>query len=81
MVNGKFHEGTQNNESEHDHINEFSCDCEKVKHCDSDGCDRYRAQLGILELFGKIEYDPDYDYKAARQDKRREIWIPDDWIE
>jgi len=28
---------------------------------------RRRKQLQILELFGKIEYDPDYDYKAARK--------------
>ncbi|MCC6620185.1 MAG: type II toxin-antitoxin system VapB family antitoxin [Deltaproteobacteria bacterium] len=28
-----------------------------------------RKQLGILELFGKIEYDPEYDYKKARQRK------------
>jgi metal-responsive CopG/Arc/MetJ family transcriptional regulator len=25
-----------------------------------------RKQLGILELFGTIEYDPEYDYKVAR---------------
>ena len=25
-----------------------------------------RKQLKILELFGKIEYDPDYDYKRDR---------------
>lgn len=25
-----------------------------------------RKQLGILELFGTIEYDPEYDYKATR---------------
>jgi Arc/MetJ family transcription regulator len=25
-----------------------------------------RKQLKILELFGKIEYDPDYDYKRGR---------------
>jgi len=29
-----------------------------------------RKQLRILELFGTIDYDPDYDYKAARQRKR-----------
>jgi Arc/MetJ family transcription regulator len=28
---------------------------------------RRRKQLQILELFGKIEYDPDYDYKAWRK--------------
>lgn len=26
-----------------------------------------RKQLGILELFGPIEYDQDYDYKADRE--------------
>jgi len=26
-----------------------------------------RQQLGILELFGKIDYDPEYDYKKARR--------------
>ena len=25
-----------------------------------------RKQLKILELFGKIEYDPEYDYKLDR---------------
>ena len=28
---------------------------------------RRRKQLQILELFGKIEYDPDYDYKIRRK--------------
>ena len=27
---------------------------------------RHRQQ-GILEMFGKVHYDPDYDYKAARK--------------
>lgn len=26
----------------------------------------HRNQLKIIELFGTIDYDPDYDYKAAR---------------
>jgi len=26
-----------------------------------------RKQAGILELFGKLDPDPDYDYKKARQ--------------
>jgi Arc/MetJ family transcription regulator len=26
-----------------------------------------RKQLKILELFGTIEYDPEYDYKKQRQ--------------
>jgi Arc/MetJ family transcription regulator len=25
-----------------------------------------RSQKGLLELFGKIDWDPDYDYKAER---------------
>jgi Arc/MetJ family transcription regulator len=28
-----------------------------------------RKRLRILELRGKIDYDPDYDYKAARSRK------------
>ena len=31
---------------------------------------RLKEQLKILELFGTIDYDPDYDYKAARKKKR-----------
>ena len=27
---------------------------------------RVRKQRQILDLFGKIDYDPDYDYKAER---------------
>jgi hypothetical protein len=30
------------------------------------------GQMQILELFGKVEYHPDYDYKARRRMKRRE---------
>jgi hypothetical protein len=26
-----------------------------------------RRQRGVLELFGKLEWDPGYDYKAERQ--------------
>jgi len=29
---------------------------------------KHRRQLGILELLGRIEYDPDYDYKARRRE-------------
>jgi Arc/MetJ family transcription regulator len=29
-----------------------------------------RKQLGILELFGTIDYDPEYDYKAERKRQR-----------
>ena len=32
---------------------------------------RRRKQLKILELFGKIDFDPSYDYKAERRRKRR----------
>jgi Arc/MetJ family transcription regulator len=28
---------------------------------------QHRKQLGILELFGTIEYDEQYDYKMQRQ--------------
>ena len=31
---------------------------------------RRRKQLGILKLFGTIDYDPSYDYKAERRRKR-----------
>jgi Arc/MetJ family transcription regulator len=30
---------------------------------------RLRQQMKILELFGKVEYDKDYDYKAQRRRK------------
>ncbi len=30
---------------------------------------RRREQAKVIDLFGKIDYDPDYDYKAQR--KRR----------
>ena len=29
-----------------------------------------RKQLRITQLFGKIDYDPNYDYKAERRRKR-----------
>lgn len=29
-----------------------------------------RKQLGILKLFGRIDYDPRYDYKRTRRMKR-----------
>lgn len=32
---------------------------------------RRRKQLKILDLFGKIDFDPSYDYKAERRRKRR----------
>jgi len=31
---------------------------------------RRRKQLDILKLFGTIDYDPSYDYKAERRRKR-----------
>jgi Arc/MetJ family transcription regulator len=31
---------------------------------------RRRKQMRILELFGKIDFDPNYDYKAQRRRKR-----------
>jgi Bacterial antitoxin of type II TA system, VapB len=31
---------------------------------------RRRKQLDILKLFGTIDYDPSYDYKADRRRKR-----------
>lgn len=31
---------------------------------------RRRKQLDILKLFGTIDYDPSYDYKAERRHKR-----------
>jgi len=30
----------------------------------------YRQQLGILDAFGTVEYDPGYDYKRMRRRKR-----------
>lgn len=30
---------------------------------------RHLKQEGILELFGKIDFDPDYDYKKQRARK------------
>ncbi len=28
---------------------------------------RYRKQLRILDLIGKVDFDPNYDYKAERR--------------
>lgn len=33
-------------------------------------CLTRRRQLGITQLFGKIDYDPAYDYKAERRRRR-----------
>jgi Arc/MetJ family transcription regulator len=30
----------------------------------------YRKRLEILELFGTVDFDPTYDYKAERRKKR-----------
>jgi hypothetical protein len=32
---------------------------------------RYQKQLGIRDLFGTIEYEEDYDYKALRSRARK----------
>ena len=32
---------------------------------------RYRKQLGILDLFGTIEYEDDYDYKKLRSRRKK----------
>lgn len=32
-----------------------------------------RDQRKILELFGKLEWDPDYDYKEARRSRDRKL--------
>jgi putative antitoxin of VapBC-like toxin-antitoxin system len=33
---------------------------------------RHRKQLEIISLFGTLDWDPTYDYKAERYRKRRE---------
>jgi hypothetical protein len=30
---------------------------------------QHRKQMEIIEIFGKIDFDPDYDYKAQRDVK------------
>jgi len=32
---------------------------------------RRRQQLAVLDLAGKVEYDPEYDYKLLRRRRRR----------
>ena len=32
---------------------------------------RRRKQLGILEMFGKVDFDPNYDFKRERHRKLR----------
>jgi hypothetical protein len=32
---------------------------------------RHRKQLEILDLFGKIDYDDDYDYKKGRKGEHK----------
>ena len=34
-------------------------------------CIQRRKQMRIIKLFGTIDYEPGYDYKAQRQRKRR----------
>jgi hypothetical protein len=31
---------------------------------------RRRQQLSVIELFGSVDFDPDYDYKAERRRER-----------
>ncbi len=31
---------------------------------------KYRKQVAVLDLAGKIDFDPEYDYKAERRRKR-----------
>ncbi|HKR95733.1 MAG TPA: type II toxin-antitoxin system VapB family antitoxin [Candidatus Angelobacter sp.] len=33
---------------------------------------RRRKQLGILQMFGKVDFDPNYDYKRERHRKPRQ---------
>ena len=33
---------------------------------------RHQKQMRILEAFGTVDFDPNYDYKAARRRKRVE---------
>lgn len=30
-----------------------------------------RKQIGVIKLLGTVDYDPDYDYKAARSRNKR----------
>jgi hypothetical protein len=34
---------------------------------------QYRKQLEIIDLFGTVDFDPEYDYKAKRQLDRIEV--------
>lgn len=34
---------------------------------------KMKRRLGLLELVGQIDYDPAYDYKAARRRGRRRL--------
>jgi hypothetical protein len=31
---------------------------------------RRRQQLGMIDLFGEVDFDPEYDYKAERRRER-----------
>jgi len=37
---------------------------------------QHRKQLRILGAFGTVDFDPDYDYKAARTKKRTSEFEP-----
>ncbi len=30
---------------------------------------RHRERLGLIEMFGTVDFDPEYDHKAARRSK------------
>ena len=34
---------------------------------------RRRKQIKLIKLFGEIDFDPDYDYKAQRNVEKEEI--------
>lgn len=35
-----------------------------------------RRQKQVIDLFGTIDYDPDYDYKSQRKVQGKLLWIP-----
>ena len=39
---------------------------------------RRRAQMRVIDLFGKIDFDPEYDYKAARAGRLPARFEPSD---
>jgi Arc/MetJ family transcription regulator len=34
---------------------------------------KLKRRLGLLEMVGQVEYDPDYDYKAERRRSNRRL--------